>query len=208
MKPKFGIFSWILGIAMVTTSLGLATLGFAASESGWRFSDKESGEHGERGESGNGLMRSTTSQMMNSAGYQAYAEECASCHMAYPAGFLPKRSWEEIMTNLDNHFGDNAELDPPTQAAVLSFLMDNAWESGSNRRSRKFSRSVDMAMTPMRITELPYFKRKHDEVSPRYVVDNPEVGSFSQCQACHGKDAEKGIFDEDTVDIPGYGRWD
>ncbi|MBT6616074.1 MAG: cytochrome C, partial [Deltaproteobacteria bacterium] len=30
---------------------------------------------------------------------------------------------------------------------------------------------------------------------------------LSNCTSCH-KEAEKGIFDDDTVLIPGYGRWD
>ena len=41
-----------------------------------------------------------------------YQEECASCHMAYPPGLLPARSWEKIMAGLESHFGDNAELEP------------------------------------------------------------------------------------------------
>ena len=39
------------------------------------------------------------------------------------------------------------------------------------------------------------------------VADNAEVGSFSSCEKCH-KDAARGLFDEDLVDIPGFGRWD
>ena len=47
------------------------------------------------------------------------------------------------------------------------------------------------------------FIRKHDEIPRRMVQDNPKVGSFSQCSNCHNL-AEKGIFDEDTVNIPGF----
>jgi hypothetical protein len=68
-------------------------------------------------------------------------------------------------------------------------------------------RSLGFNDTPIRITELPYFTRKHREVPERMVSGNPDVGSFTQCDACH-KDAAKGKFDEDTVVIPGFGRWD
>ena len=37
-----------------------------------------------------------------------YQEECGSCHMAYPPGLLPGRSWEKLMTGLADHFGENA----------------------------------------------------------------------------------------------------
>ncbi|MDH5218993.1 MAG: diheme cytochrome c, partial [Gammaproteobacteria bacterium] len=39
-----------------------------------------------------------------------YKEECSACHMAYQPGLLPARSWEKMMDNLADHFGENAEL--------------------------------------------------------------------------------------------------
>jgi len=39
------------------------------------------------------------------------------------------------------------------------------------------------------------------------VKDNPEVGSFSRCDACH-TGAAKGSYDEHGVRIPGFGRWE
>jgi hypothetical protein len=128
--------------------------------------------------------------------------------MAYPAGFLPERSWQKMMGSLDDHFGENAELDATTQQAITQYLVDNAAEKSSNRRARKFLRSVSDNATPLRITELRYFKKKHDEVPDRMVTGNPDVGSFSQCQACHGDRAEQGYFDDDSVNIPNHGRWD
>ena len=59
----------------------------------------------------------------------------------------------------------------------------------------------------MRITETSYFKKEHDEIPPKMVKDNPEVGSFSRCDACHTRAADAS-FDEDEVRIPGYGRWE
>ncbi|WP_090728714.1 hypothetical protein [Neptunomonas qingdaonensis] len=48
--------------------------------------------------------------------------------------------------------------------------------------------------------------RKHDEIPDRLVKGNPDVGSFSHCNVCH-EGATKGDFDEDRVDISGYGCW-
>lgn len=136
-----------------------------------------------------------------------YKEECGSCHMAYPAGLLPAASWDRLMSGLDDHFGDNAELQQDTRKQLLQYLLDNSADQSSYRRSRKIVASLDNGKPPVRITATPYFKHEHDEISPRLVADNPEVNSFSNCNACHAK-ANQGLFDEHGVHIPGYGRWD
>jgi len=51
-----------------------------------------------------------------------YQEECGSCHMAYQPGLLTASSWSRIIQGLDNHFGDNAELDDDTQLSILQFI--------------------------------------------------------------------------------------
>ena len=136
-----------------------------------------------------------------------YREECGSCHMAYQPGLLPARSWARMMDTLDDHFGDNAELDHGTQQTIRDYLTANAADRSDFKRSTKIARSLGKAETPLRITEIPYFIHKHREVPDRLVSQNPDVGSFSQCQVCHQR-ADKGIYDDDSVRIPGYGRWD
>ena len=136
-----------------------------------------------------------------------YTEECGSCHMAYPPGLLPARSWDRVMLELENHFGDNAELDVDTRRTITRFLLTNSADKSEYRRSKKFSRSVNLDEAPMRITEIPYFKHEHDEIPARLVTGNDKVNSFSQCDACH-KQADQGRFDEHNARIPGYGRWD
>ena len=136
-----------------------------------------------------------------------YAEECGSCHMAYPPGLLPTRSWQKIMTELENHFGDNAEIDTETHQLITQFLFTNGAEKSDYRRSVKFNRSININDVPVRITQTPYFKHEHDEIPSRFVTANSKVNSFSQCNACHKK-AEQGSFNEHDVYIPGYGQWD
>ena len=136
-----------------------------------------------------------------------YKEECGSCHMAYPAELLPTRSWKKMMSDLENHFGDNAELDKKTQLSIQTFLINNSAEKSDYRHSRKFNRSIKQTDTPLRISDVAYFKHEHDEIPQRMVTGNPKVNSFSQCNACHSK-AEQGSFNEDDVRIPGYGKWD
>lgn len=136
-----------------------------------------------------------------------YKEECGSCHFAYQPGLLPARSWKKMMGDLENHFDENAELDKETQTKLTKYLVDNAADQSNYKRSRRIMNSLGKNDAPLRITETPYFIRKHDEIPKRMVKDNPKLGSFSKCAACH-TNADKGSFDEDEVRIPGVGRWE
>jgi hypothetical protein len=136
-----------------------------------------------------------------------YQEECGSCHFAYPPGLLPARSWQAIMTGLDDHFGDNAELSPDRRQAIARYLSDNSADQAGGRRSRQLLRGLPDNVTPLRITELPHFRREHREVPARVLRNNPQLSSMSQCPACHG-DAKQGYFSERRIAIPGYGGWD
>jgi len=137
----------------------------------------------------------------------AYKEECGSCHFAYQPGLLPARSWQKMMGDLENHFDENAELDKDTQAELTKYLVENAADHADYKRSKRIMSSLGKNDTPLRITETPYFIRKHDEIPKRMVQDNPKLGSFSKCAACH-VNAEKGAYEEDEVRIPGVGKWD
>jgi len=131
-----------------------------------------------------------------------YKEECGSCHMTYPAMLLPDKSWRKIMAGLEDHFGENAELDAQTHQQIEDYLVRE-----STRVSyRKLFRNLGDA-TPLRIIELPYVVHEHDEIPKKFITDNEQVKSLSQCNTCH-RDAERGRFDEDDVVIPGVGRWD
>ncbi len=139
---------------------------------------------------------------------QLYKSECGSCHFAYQPGLLPSRSWKKLMGGLEDHFGDNAELLPEDYTAILNYLTSNAAEFSDYKRSRRINKSLAQDETPLRITETKYFKRKHHELPLSRITNNPDIGSMSNCQACHTQ-AEKGSFDEHEVKIPGMsGRWD
>ena len=89
---------------------------------------------------------------------------------------------------------------------LLGYLRANAADRGL-RASPGAATTAPGNEAPPRITQTRYFLRKHDEVPARLVRDNPKIGSFSNCQACHGG-AAQGDFDEDNVRIPGLGRWE
>ncbi len=138
---------------------------------------------------------------------ELYAKECGACHFAYQPGLLPARSWKKLMSGLDDHFGENAELDAEELRQITAYLVENAADRSDYKRSRKMARSIPPDATPLRITEVPYFKREHREIPRRMVSENPKVGSLANCDACHSR-VKLGSFEEDEINIPGYGRWE
>ena len=131
---------------------------------------------------------------------KAWQQECASCHVAYPPALLPKASWRRMMSGLDKHFGENASLDPATQADILKFLEANAADSGGSRMGNRVMQGMDPQNPPLRITETRWFVHEHDEV-PRTTWSRKSVGSAANCAACH-RQAEQGNYNEDAIRIP------
>jgi hypothetical protein len=119
--------------------------------------------------------------------------ECSACHMAFSAALLPARSWTAIMAGLDDHFGENASLSGETAAAIGAWLGANAADAGSRRP--RVLRGLSPSETPVRISETPWWVRKHDEVPARAWAD-PKIGSRANCVACH-RGAESGVFEDD-----------
>lgn len=138
---------------------------------------------------------------------ELHADECGACHFAYQPGLLPRRSWERLMrpAALADHFGDNAELDEPTRREIAAFLEAHAADDAGYKRSIKVRRSIPADAAPLRITEVPYIRRKHADLDAARVADNDKVRSLANCDACHRRAAD-GVYDDDTVDIPGFGR--
>lgn len=128
--------------------------------------------------------------VMPAAVNKLWAQECGSCHIAYPPGLLPAASWTRIMGGLDKHFGDDAALTPAENKEITAFLVNNP----SNRWSAPTA--------PLRISESQWFKAKHNsrEIAPE-VWQRPAVKSPANCGACHGGAAE-GDFNEHRIRIP------
>lgn len=136
-----------------------------------------------------------------------YQKECGSCHFAYQPGLLPKRSWIKMMGTLDNHFGDDASLDPKTTNYLKNYLVNNSSDNSLEyKRSKKITASISSNQIPLRITKTPYFVHEHSEI-PKRLVTQKDVGTFSNCIACHTT-ADKGNYSERSIKIPNHGRWD
>ena len=121
---------------------------------------------------------------------------CGECHMAFQPAFLPARSWNKIMDGLKDHFGDNAAMAPDKVARIRKVLVDGAGDAGGSwGREGKTLRGLDASATPLRLTEMPRFTRKHDRIAARE-WKRPEVMTKSNCAACH-QGAEKGYYEDD-----------
>lgn len=133
---------------------------------------------------------------------QKYAKECGECHFAYQPGLLPAKSWEKLLDAkaLKNHFGENAELDASTRESIQEYAVNNAAETSWYKRSRKITNNNN---APLRITELRYIARVHEDIPANMIKGNKDVKSLSMCNACHTQ-AAKGVFDSDTVNIPNF----
>jgi hypothetical protein len=129
--------------------------------------------------------------------------ECSSCHMLYLPGLLPSKSWTSMMSGLNKHFGENAELDPKVQKEITDFLVSNSADKVHSRRGDKIIASIGQKGVKaeiLRISETGYFLRKHDEIGPS-VYKRKGIGSPANCTACHSG-AEKGDFSERNIKIP------
>jgi hypothetical protein len=121
-------------------------------------------------------------------------EECASCHLAYSPAMLPASSWQRMMGDLQNHFGEDASIDAAIAATIEAYLTANAADTGGRNFSSKLLRGVSSASAPLRITELPKWMDEHRKV-PAWEWKHKDVRSKSNCLACH-RDAERGYYDE------------
>lgn len=114
-----------------------------------------------------------------------WKEECGSCHLAYPPQLLTADDWQRLMQRLDKHFGENAALDPVDARDILAFL-------------RRYAGAGERHSAPsLRISDTPWFRREHDEISAKAWAD-PRIKTPANCGACHvnaGRDdwSEHGI---------------
>lgn len=129
-------------------------------------------------------------RLMPKSAPAAYTQECASCHLAYPPGLLPARSWQRLMLGLDKHYGSDASLDAVTTQQINAWLQAHA---GTTKR-------VTEEPPQDRITRSAWFERKHRKIDPA-TWKLASVKSAANCAACH-TGASRGDFDDDNLRFP------
>lgn len=128
----------------------------------------------------------------------AYVKECGSCHTPHHPSVAPASTWVAVMADLEQHFGENASLDPSTTASLTSYVTANSaerWDTWAANRFRAAS-----ATAPLRITETQGWKRTHRHV-PEKLFETPAVSGKLNCSKCH-QDAETGRFAPRAIAIP------
>lgn len=132
-----------------------------------------------------------------------YAEECGSCHVAYPARMLAGGQWSAILTRLDRHFGVDASLDDASAARVAAALGIPAPRPGASTPpggatatagAGRATARADAPATLPRITTQPWFQREHN--AARLARHGRTATKLSQCDSCH-TGAAGGRFEEE-----------
>lgn len=118
-----------------------------------------------------------------SAAMAAYAEECGSCHVAYPARLLAAGQWFAVLSALDEHYGVDATVDAATLALVARHLGTTAGVPHAG------ASATGSTPTLPRITQQRWFVREHRE------AQLAPTRQLSQCDGCHST-AARGDFDE------------
>lgn len=100
------------------------------------------------------------------------------------------------MAGLKDHFGENAEVNSETARRIGEYLAANAGDSRGARSN--VTRGLQQSAAPLRITELPWWRQKHEKrgrVAPE-TLKHRGAKLKSDCVACHA-DAARGSFDDD-----------
>lgn len=138
---------------------------------------------------------------------QLYIKECGSCHFAYQAGLLPSSSWNKIMSNLGNHYNNDASISATNLQTLTKYLNDNSAEKNMQyKRSNRIVSSLASGQIPDSISTTPYIIKKHSEIR-KNLITQPEVKGLFNCIACH-KTADKGNYGERDINIPHFGKWE
>jgi hypothetical protein len=127
-----------------------------------------------------------------------YAENCSDCHGVYSPTLLPAESWKKLMGTLDDHFGEDASLDPETTDQITAYLVEHSAGSVETKPSAVFM--LASGSEPTRITASPFWVKTHGYI-PKEVFTVKPVFFRGNCFACH-QDAESGWFYPGNVEVP------
>ncbi len=153
------------------------------------------------------LISSLFAQDVAPVDNQLYIKECGSCHFAYQPGLLPANSWNKIMSNLENHYNNDASISSANLQTLTKYLNDNSAEKNMQyKRSNRIVSSLAKDQIPDSISTTPYMIKKHSEIK-KSLITQPEVKGLFNCIACH-KTADKGNYGERDINIPNFGKWE
>ena len=101
-------------------------------------------------------------------GREFYIENCGSCHIPIPAEVLPTDTWQKILEQPRDHYGESL----PKMVNITVSLIWNYLRSYSRP-------SLEGETTPEFVTNSRYFKALHP------LVELPKPVSYQSCKLCH-----------------------
>jgi hypothetical protein len=120
---------------------------------------------------------------------QAWSVECSGCHLAYPPGILPTASWDRMLGEQHEHFGEDLALSGAKLAVLRDYMLQTPAASWS---AWKLQRSAAASGAPQRVSEVAFWRHAHHDV-PDSAFRPPTSAGRHDCEACHF-DAQSGIF--------------
>jgi hypothetical protein len=134
------------------------------------------------------------------AATDAWRKECSGCHLAYSPALLPQRSWERMLREQENHFGEDLSLSGANSRELLAIASRTpppswgAWKLGA---------SIADGEAPLRITASRFWRHAHRNLPPA-AYKAPVSSGRHDCEACH-RDATSGIFHPRMIQKPLHG---
>ena len=124
-------------------------------------------------------------------------KECSGCHLAYPPASLPMRSWERMIREQSEHFGEDLSL---SEAGARALLAEAAKAQRQTWAEWKLASSAPAGEAPQRISELRFWRRAHHDL-PDSAFKPPVSTGRHACESCH-LDAASGIFHPRMIQRP------
>ncbi|XPV68624.1 MAG: cytochrome C [Halarcobacter sp.] len=100
------------------------------------------------------------------------------------------------MSDLENHFGDDASLDEKDRKNILRFLIANSAQNSTMEASFKILNSIKNKDI-IAMTQTSFWKHEHEQI-PKTLFKHKDIRSKANCKACH-LDIEKGLIEDDKI---------
>jgi cytochrome b len=126
-----------------------------------------------------------------------WTKECGGCHLAYSPALLPSRSWERMLKEQAEHFGEDLSLSPNVARALLDEALA---DRTSTWAAWKLAHSAPPGESPQRITDLAFWRHAHRGLAER-AFKPPVSQGRHDCESCH-VDAASGIFQPRMIQKP------
>ena len=127
--------------------------------------------------------------------------ECSDCHNLFPPYLLPKKSWDKLLVEQNEHFDEKLDLDEETISSIKSFLETYSANNSTNESAFKIKNEIKDSDNYI-ITKTDYWNNTHKNI-PREIFTNNKVETKSNCAACH-KDFENGILSDNNIVYPNF----